>query len=157
MENASKALLIAAAVLIVILLIAMGVRVFNSTSGTTDSLESTMSSTEVVAFNNKFTGYLGTQSTAKAKTLVNMVLANNQKSAHKIEINYRIYEKKDVSYSTGDEPREVSQNTGTATGLLTNLSNTIYSKVVISIEEYDNNGYIKVIKFDNKTIRDSQE
>lgn len=33
MENATKALLIAAAVLIVILLIAFGMRIFNSTSG----------------------------------------------------------------------------------------------------------------------------
>lgn len=33
MENATKALLIAAAVLIVILVIALGMRIFNSTSG----------------------------------------------------------------------------------------------------------------------------
>ena len=33
MENATKALLIAAAVLIVILIIALGMRIFNSTSG----------------------------------------------------------------------------------------------------------------------------
>ena len=33
MENATKALLIAAAVLIVILIIAFGMRIFNSTSG----------------------------------------------------------------------------------------------------------------------------
>ena len=35
MENATKALLIAAAVLIVILVIALGMRIFNSTSGAT--------------------------------------------------------------------------------------------------------------------------
>ena len=35
MENATKALLIAAAVLIVILIIALGMRIFNSTSGAT--------------------------------------------------------------------------------------------------------------------------
>lgn len=37
MENATKALLIAAAVLIVILLIAFGMRIFNSTSGVSQS------------------------------------------------------------------------------------------------------------------------
>mgnify|MGYP000047889785 FL=1 len=37
MENATKALLIAAAVLIVILLIAFGMRIFNSTSGVSKS------------------------------------------------------------------------------------------------------------------------
>ena len=37
MENATKALLIAAAVLIVILLIAFGMKIFNSTSGVSQS------------------------------------------------------------------------------------------------------------------------
>ena len=41
MENASKALLIAAAVLIVILLIAFGMRIFNSTSDVSGQATST--------------------------------------------------------------------------------------------------------------------
>ena len=41
MENASKALLIAAAVLIVILLIAFGMRILSSTSGVGDSATNT--------------------------------------------------------------------------------------------------------------------
>ena len=41
MENASKALLIAAAVLIVILLIAFGMRIFNSTGDVSGQAEST--------------------------------------------------------------------------------------------------------------------
>lgn len=40
MENATKALLIAAAVLIVILLIAFGMKIMNSTSSTAQSAES---------------------------------------------------------------------------------------------------------------------
>ena len=41
MENATKALLIAAAVLIVILLIAFGMRIFNSTSDVSGQAQST--------------------------------------------------------------------------------------------------------------------
>ena len=41
MENASKALLIAAAVLIVILIIAFGMRIFNSTSDVSGQADST--------------------------------------------------------------------------------------------------------------------
>lgn len=41
MENASKALLIAAAVLIVILLIAFGMRIFNSTGNTSSKATET--------------------------------------------------------------------------------------------------------------------
>ena len=71
MENASKALLIAAAVLIVILVIAFGMNIFNSAktagdagdassaisqgmSGTTGKLEQSMLPKEVRDFNNQF-------------------------------------------------------------------------------------------------------
>lgn len=78
MENASKALLIAGSILIAILLIAMGVRVFNSTKGTSDQLEGTMQTTEVATFNNKFTVYFGSnKSAAQVKALANVVIANN--------------------------------------------------------------------------------
>ena len=78
MENASKALLIAAAVLIVILIIAMGMNIFNSTDATTDQVEVTMTTTEISTFNNKFTSYLGTnKSAANAKSLANVVISNN--------------------------------------------------------------------------------
>ena len=78
MENASKALLIAAAVLIVLLIIAMGMNIFNSTDATTDQVEVTMTTTEISTFNNKFTSYLGTnKSAANAKSLANVVISNN--------------------------------------------------------------------------------
>ena len=78
MENASKALLIAASILIVILLIAIGMRVFNSTSGTTDSVEVTMNATEKATFNAKFTAYIGKKSSAQVKTLANLIIASNK-------------------------------------------------------------------------------
>ena len=79
MENASKALLIAGSILIVILLIAMGVKVFNSTKGTTDSAETTMNTAAIAMFNNKFTPYLGTNKTkSQAISMINIILANNR-------------------------------------------------------------------------------
>lgn len=78
MENASKALLIAGSVLIVILLIAVGMKIFNSTAGTTGAVEGTMASTEIAMFNNKFTPYIGDNKTVnEAIALVNKVMANN--------------------------------------------------------------------------------
>ena len=150
MENASKALLIAAAVLIVILLIAFGMRIFNSTSGTTDSLETTMSSAEAVSFNNRFNGYIGVQSIKKAQALANVMLINNKQGEHKIGVRYKIITKVGVggvSYSSGNETRYAA---GTFTTIIGALSETPISKIKISIEEYDENGYISVIKFDNE-------
>ena len=82
MENASKALLIAGGVLIVILLIAMGMRIFNSTSGTADSLETTMVGTEIATSNSRFTKYIGTKkSYAETSALVNEVISYNANAA----------------------------------------------------------------------------
>lgn len=78
MENATKALLIAGSILIAILLIAMGVKIFNSTSGTTQSAQSTMDATAITTFNTQFTGFLNKPITAsQANTLEQKVIASN--------------------------------------------------------------------------------
>ncbi len=90
MENATKALLIAGSVLIAILLIAVGLKIFNSTSGTTEATKTTMDATAVAVFNNKFVSYLGTnKSKSQAISLLNLIIANNSNpSMHIIEIIY---------------------------------------------------------------------
>lgn len=88
MENASKALLIAGSILVVILLIAVGVRIFNSTQGTTDSVQTTMTATEITTFNNKFLSYGGTKSKSQVISLINIVIANNSvNSTKKVKVN----------------------------------------------------------------------
>lgn len=57
MENATKALLIAAAVLVAILIISLGLIVYNMASETIDSVN--FSGQEVTAFNDKFEQYRG--------------------------------------------------------------------------------------------------
>lgn len=87
MENASKALLIAGSVLVVILLIAMGVRVLNSTQGTTDATQTTMQATEIAMFNNKFTQYTGdNKKYAQVKSLLDLISASNSTSDRKITV-----------------------------------------------------------------------
>lgn len=78
MENASKALLIAASILVVIILIALGMKTLNATKDTQDSVETTMEGTEMASFNNKFTSYFGNnKSAAQAKALASVVVSNN--------------------------------------------------------------------------------
>ena len=52
MENASKALIIAGAILLAILLISLGIMIFNQASNTVSN--SGMTEAEVTSFNNKF-------------------------------------------------------------------------------------------------------
>ena len=77
MENASKALIIAGAILLSILLISMGIIVYRNASSTINSAD--MSETEVQTFNGKFTPYLGTNITAnQVYTLCESVQTSNQ-------------------------------------------------------------------------------
>ncbi len=75
MENASKALIIAGAILLAILLISLGILIFNQAQDTVNN--SGMSQAEITAFNNKFLKYEGTQKGSVVKSLINEVLASN--------------------------------------------------------------------------------
>ncbi len=75
MENASKALIIAGAILLAILLISLGILIFNQAQDTVNN--SGMSQAEITAFNNKFLKYEGTQKGSVAKSLINEVIASN--------------------------------------------------------------------------------
>jgi len=79
MENASKALIIAGAILLAILLISLGILIFNQAQDTVNN--SGMSQAEIAAFNNKFVKYEGkSQSGSVAKSVINEVLASNADS-----------------------------------------------------------------------------
>ena len=78
MENASKALIIAGAILISILLIAVGVYIYQSSMGTVEESVSSMSDQEKQIFNQKFENYAGTNiKGSSVKSLISAVIANN--------------------------------------------------------------------------------
>ena len=78
MENASKALIIAGAILISILLISVGIMIFSSSSGLFNSAKTSMSDQEKSLFNQKFTIYEGSKNSAtNIKELIRTINANN--------------------------------------------------------------------------------
>ncbi len=76
MENASKALLIAAAILIAIVLITLGVIVLNKGKSAIGDVN--LTDQEVSAFNSKWEGYLGNQLGSTVKSLQSSI--NNYNS-----------------------------------------------------------------------------
>ena len=80
MENASKALIIAGAILLAILLISLGIMIFTQAQDTVSG--SGMSEAEITAFNQKFTTYEGTVKGSMVKSLIQEVLANNSNDAN---------------------------------------------------------------------------
>lgn len=76
MENSSKALLIAGAILICILIIAIGMFIYNSASSTTTESMNSLSTQETEIFNKQFDVYSGLQDGSKIKTLIGVLISN---------------------------------------------------------------------------------
>ena len=76
MENASKALIIAGAILLSILIISLGIFIFNQASEVTKS--SNLSEVEVLNFNEKFTSFEGNNVRgSEVNSLLNRIVQNN--------------------------------------------------------------------------------
>ena len=130
MENASKALLIAGSILIVILLIAFGMRIVNYSSGPVDSVEDTMKTTEIATFNSKFLQYAGTnKSLSQVKSLANMIIAHNA-----TDTKYK------VLFNGKDKASEI-------TGEVLKISEGTHS---IAVGYDDNTGLVNSITIDQK-------
>ena len=77
MENASKALIIAGAILLAILIISLGIMIYNQASGVVNN--NAMSEVEIATFNNKFEQYVGTKVRgANVNALLSAIRSNNE-------------------------------------------------------------------------------
>lgn len=81
MENASKALIIAGAILLSILLITLGIMIFSQAQDTVNN--SGMSQAEISTFNSQFLKYEGSRKGSVVKSMINEVIASNSDDNHK--------------------------------------------------------------------------
>lgn len=99
MENASKALIIAGAILLAILIISLGILIFNQAKGVMDN--NAMSKVETMQFNENFLQYEGTKVRgATVKTMISYVLSNNMSqddADRKVEIKGAVTMTKDAT------------------------------------------------------------
>lgn len=94
MENASKALIIAGAILISILLITIGIILINSGRDVTDTATTQMSSQKIQTFNAQFTAYEGTKKGSEIKGLTSLVTASNTTDdAHQVTVTTKNHDK----------------------------------------------------------------
>lgn len=91
MENASKALIIAGAILLSILIISLGIMVYSNAKNTVGSAN--LSKQEIETFNSQWQAYEGTKKTAsEVRTLYQAIIASNAAetkagTARKVSIN----------------------------------------------------------------------
>lgn len=135
MENATKALIIAASVLIVIVLIAIGIKLLGSSQRTTSQVDELSGSMAVAAFNSQFTDYVGTQTGAQVKNLLAKAAATHRTgSSHKVV----------VEVHGGDGLPLGTYSNANRIGIVM-YSLKLNSTYVVGVR-YDNHGYVNVIK-----------
>ena len=76
MENASKALIIAGAILLAILIIGLGMFIYNQAADTLGSAD--LSGQQVDSYNREFLQYEGTRQGSQVRTLINNIKAHNR-------------------------------------------------------------------------------
>lgn len=125
MENASKALIIAGAILLAILIIALGVFIFNKAKSATNMDD--LSNQQVEAHNSTFQNYEGNINGTQAKALIDAIRNNNQ----------QMPDDGDVTISSGKAGTVTISNTK-ATADLTKLKNAFdpTKQYTVSIVDY---------------------
>lgn len=138
MENASKALIIAGAILISILLISVGVLIMNSTSGVTGGMDSSAKAMEMQSFNSQFTSYAGKGIAAsQVRSLVSAVISSNATNDnHTISVT-----------TSGKGFNSDAVKTGTSVASeLAKINQGLKSTYKFTVElSYDDEGFINAI------------
>lgn len=165
MENASKALLIAGAILLCILIIAIGMYIYNNAESTIKSSVTSMSTQEINAFNSEFTAYEGAQTGSNVKALIGRLIANSDtykdETAKIPAVNLANGTVRSSSSSSSaanvDRPDEAGNTGDYVTGLGV-IRNEIETKHTYWVEcTFGTNGIIDevIIYYDNDMLQDT--
>ena len=88
MENATKALIIAGSVLIVIIIIALGIRLVGLLNPAVEQVGETSTALEISIYNSQFLKFEGQQKGSAVRSLIRLVEQNNKDTSNnQININ----------------------------------------------------------------------
>ncbi len=140
MENASKALIIAGAILLAILLISLGIMIYTQASGVVNN--NAMSEVEISSFNKKFTQYgssnvRGSQVNALIDAIVQNNLSNAQDTSRQVKLTQTganwsdtsnlaaaevVKSVSDASSALSGQTYSITYSTNSTTGLIETIS-----------------------------------
>ena len=150
MENASKALIIAGAILLSILIIAIGIYIFNGANSTVVNSMQSMTTSEIEAFNNQFIQYDGKQSGSNLKSLVGRLIANAntyKDERQKTPTLGAVSEKWNAAATPGIKNAYNNEDIDIYIGHLGNIRNAIENKHMYTVTFlYDTSGLIYSIQ-----------
>ena len=149
MENATKALLIAAAVLIAILIISFSLIIYNMASETVGNVN--LSEAEMTQFNAKFKSYEGNKvSGGQVNALLRSVIAHNQQEEKNGTKRYVTVQrvKSDGKLATLVRPADPQNNISATSELGATFSSSMNFKVTCTYTE----GLITLITIDSNWL-----
>ncbi len=139
MENATKALMIAGAVLIAILIISVGMMIFSQGDSVIKGSQGKIDQVAVQAFNSAYDSYEGDQKGSALKQLISTVISSN------------------ATYEGTQDDKVISVKVGTSEaakdskGLSTARASLVAGKAYTVSFDYNTSGYINVINIVEKT------
>ena len=145
MENATIALMIAGAVLIAILIIGVGMMIYNSAQGSIEGATSQVAQQELDIFNNGFVQYEGQRSGSQVKALMSSVINNNNQNG---ESGNNVPEK--IIEVTGEGKTSVTS----VTDLTAIRASVVAGKTYKVSIGYNTQGYVHTITIED--LSDSQ-
>lgn len=125
MENASKALIIAGAILLSILLISLGIMIFKQAQGVVT--DTGMSEAELSTFNQKFTKYQGKKRGTDVKSLLQEIIVNNNQDENS-DRQVSVTIKDSVITGTGVPSAAATTDTDLS-AIINNVKSNTYYKV----------------------------
>ena len=138
MDNASKALIIAGAILIAVMLVSLGVMLYNTASGVAEGTIGTVEALGVEGFNAQFNQYMGERQKASvAQGLIDKVIANNANGDTTISVTLV----KGGGLASGSSAANTSATLTAMRDKITS-KNTVYK---IQVTNYDTSGTISAI------------
>lgn len=88
MDNASKALIMAGAILLAVMLVSLGVILYNRAKDQVDTASGTFDSLGVQSFNAQFEPYIGTKvKPSSVRSLITAVITSNASSPNQVTLN----------------------------------------------------------------------
>ena len=138
MENASKALIIAGAILLSIIIISLGIAVVTNSRSTID--KANVNQQEVETFNSRFEAYVGNdKSASEIRAMVSAVISSNGAQTTNATYHY-------VACALGNLP--TAPRAGTTTPPTVSMPNNLVAGKTYTVTlGYDNAGYVNRIGY----------
>lgn len=148
MENASKALIIAGAILLAILIIGLGMFIYNQAADTLDGAQ--LDGQKVDSYNREFLQYEGTKQGSQVKTLLNNIKTHNRNAEDASQVIIATEEEYESNAKVSAPSQESKEDVDDGISGIKILSAKTYN---ITFAYDPDSGYVTAVGITEKTSK----